>query len=311
MTTPAPTGSRQRQERAIAFGLGADLLLFFPYAAIAVLTGSVSILAEVLRGALMIVTEALGLHTLRRINRGRTGAYEYGLGKTERAVSGAVGAMLVAAAAFVLYRLATKEAGAEPSLLLGMASTALTVLNLLSNVMPMIPLWRASREDPSVTAVTQLRARLAKTVSSLAVVACVAIDAFSDDRGVALVADVVGGLVGAGFMIVIGIGLIREMLPDLLDRALAEPVQMAVNRTLAAFFDDYDELERVRTRRAGSVPHIEITIRFDPARTMGETSEICERMKEALRRSIPAADIVIVALSRGPRMSPATPGPVS
>ncbi len=65
-------------------------------------------------------------------------------------------------------------------------------------------------------------------------------------------------MIVAGFMIVVGVGLLREVLPDLLDRAIAEPMQMHVNRTLAKFFDDYDELIGVRTRRSGNIAHVEI-----------------------------------------------------
>jgi divalent metal cation (Fe/Co/Zn/Cd) transporter len=97
-----------------------------------------------------------------------------------------------------------------------------------------------------------------------------------------------------GFMIVVAVGLLREALPDLLDRAIAEPMQMQVNRTLATFFHDYDELIAVRTRRSGNIAHVEITLGFAPEKRLGDLSEIVARMREHLEQAIPNSDIVIV-----------------
>jgi len=113
------------------------------------------------------------------------------------------------------------------------------------------------------------------------------------------IAEAVGGLVVAGFMISIAAGLLREALPDLLDRAIAEPMQMQVNRTLVEFFHDYDELIEVRTRRSGIIAHVEITLGFAPDKNLGQLSGIIERMQEHLRQAIPNSDIVIVPRATG------------
>src|SRR5262249_60353218 len=104
----------------------------------------------------------------------------------------------------------------------------------------------------------------------------------------------VGWWVVAGFLIVVGVGLLREALPALLDRALTEPMQVQVNRTLAAFFHDYDELISVRTRRSGNIAHVEITLGFPENKTVGEVSRIIAGMQDHLREAIPESDIVIV-----------------
>ncbi|OYW08488.1 MAG: hypothetical protein B7X34_08565, partial [Acidobacteriia bacterium 12-62-4] len=88
---------------------------------------------------------------------------------------------------------------------------------------------------------------------------------------------------------------LRPALPDLLDRSLAEPIQQKVNRALAVFFDDYDALLGVRTRRSGRIAHVEITIGFAPKRTMGEVSHVLARMEDQLKRDIPDIDAVLIA----------------
>ena len=108
------------------------------------------------------------------------------------------------------------------------------------------------------------------------------------------IAETIGSVVVAGFMIVVAVGLLREALPDLLDRAIAETMQLQVTRTLAAFFDDYDELIAVRTRRSGNIAHVEITLGFAPDKNLAELSEIVGRMKDHLEQTIPNSDILIV-----------------
>jgi divalent metal cation (Fe/Co/Zn/Cd) transporter len=145
-----------------------------------------------------------------------------------------------------------------------------------------------------VIVLSHFRTYLAKALGSVITVACVTIHGLSSEPMAGRIAETVGSVVQAGFMIVVAVGLLRDALPDLLDRAIAEPMQMQVNRTLVAFFHDYDEMIRVRTRRSGHIAHVEITLGFAPEKSLGELSEIIERMREHLQQAIPDSDIVIV-----------------
>jgi ferrous-iron efflux pump FieF len=171
------------------------------------------------------------------------------------------------------------------------------VLNLAVNAIPVFPLWRSVRAQPSVIVLSQFRARLAKALGSVVVVACVSIHSLASEPMIGRIADTVGAFLVVGFMIVVAVGLLREALPDLLDRAIAEPMQLQVNRTLAAFFHEYEELISVRTRRSGNVAHVEITLGFAHEKTVGEVSGIIARMGDYLRVAIPNSDIVIVPRS--------------
>ncbi|WP_334176214.1 cation transporter [Pseudoxanthobacter sp.] len=296
------SAAQRGQERAIAVGILLDVLLLAPYTASAIATGSISILAELLRGALLLITEMLGLYTLRRINRGQLGNFDYGLGKTERAISGLVGVLLVAAAGFVIFRLVTPDDAAEAPRTVGVLAMLAVGANFLANAGPLYALWRSARGDLTVTVLAQLQARFAKTIASATVVVCVAIDLFAANRTIGHAADIVGGAIGAAFMIVIGVRLVREALPDLVDRALDESVQMTVTQALARFYHDYDDLDGVRTRRAGNVAHIEIAVRFAPQKTMAEVGRVLDAMAGALKEAIPDADVVVVARpARGPQ----------
>jgi divalent metal cation (Fe/Co/Zn/Cd) transporter len=291
-----PSDTDRLKERAILIALLLDVSVFIPYAFTVWHIGSLAMLAELLRGGLLLIVEGAALVTLRAVHRGQTYFYEFGVGKVERMLSASVGALLVLAAAFVVSKV--MGASEQPLLTPFWASVAimLVIYNLFTNVMPLWPLWHATRSGTSIIVGTQFRARIAKAAASVTVVTCVAIDALSPNRELARLADDVGGLVGAGFMAVVGARMIYEALPDLLDRALAEPLQLKVTAALAASFRHYEQLIGVRTRRSGTVPHVEITVAFDPARTLADVGAVTQAMRRTVRAAIPEADVVVIAV---------------
>ena len=289
-----PTPEQRKQERALLLTIYLDALIIVPYLIIGLAVGSLAIIAEVLRGGLMLLVLGVSLRTLRRSHRGLIAEYEYGIGKLERALSGVVAVLLLLAVGFIVWRAFVMKPERPPSPLLAVLAIVFTCLNLGVNTMPLIPLWRSLRGQASVIVLSHFRARLAKAVGSVIVVACVSIHGLASNPMTGRIAEAVGAVVVAGFMIVIAVGLLREALPDLLDHALAEPMQMHVTRTLAAFFHDYEELITVRTRRSGNIVHVEITLGFAPNKSLGELTGIIARMKEHLQQAIPNSDIVIV-----------------
>ncbi len=295
-----PTAQERLEERAILIAVLLDLSLAVPYTAAAIIISSLSMLSDVLRGVLLLVVAIVSLHTLRQLHRGRITGYEYGIGKLERGIGLVVGALLLMASAFVAYKALTQGGGEPYDDLWAVVAIVMVIYNFLVNVGPIVPLWRANRAGGSMIVQAQLRAHIAKAVASFPVVVCVIIDAVARDPVVARTADSIGGLVGSTFMAVVGISMIRAALPDLLDRALSEPVQMKVNRTLAAFFDSYDALLGMRTRRSGNVAHVEITVGFDPARSMADVSDVLTRMEAHLKQEVPDVDAVLIARALPP-----------
>lgn len=304
-----PNEAERREERAILIAILLDLSLAVPYTVTALIIGSLSMLSDVLRGSLLLVVAIVSWQTLRELHRGKVASYEYGIGKLERGIGLLVGALLIFAAGFIAYQALTAGGGEPKTGFWAVAAIVMVVYNFIVNVGPIIPLWRATKAGGSMIVQAQLRAHIAKAVASFPVVVCVIIDALSSDPYVARIADSIGGIIGAAFMTLVGAQMVRQALPDLLDRSLAEPVQMKVNRVLAAFFDEYDALLGIRTRSSGNVAHVEITVGFDPARTMAEVSDVLARMEARLKTEIPDVDAVLIA--RAHSEDDAAPAPLA
>jgi ferrous-iron efflux pump FieF len=80
----ALTPEQRNREQSVLFAVLADCCMLGLYLAVGILGGSLTIIAEAIRGGLLLVIEAFALHVLRKIHRGQVADYEFGAGKLEQ-----------------------------------------------------------------------------------------------------------------------------------------------------------------------------------------------------------------------------------
>lgn len=298
--TRSLTAAQLARERAIAFALALDVAMLTVYTVAALLAGSLTMTAELIRGALMWLIELFALIVMRRIHRGRTAMFEFGSGRLEQLVNLLIAVGMLGGAAWIGLAAVSGLAGDKPAgAPIGFALAAIaTATNFYVNVLAWDAMRRAARSGGSLIMQGQLQSRIVKLVSSAFVQLSLTISTLSSDSVVIGWADSLGALVVSGFIVHAAVGMIRSDLPDLVDRSVNEDVQAAINRMLVRHFDDYDSLGVVRTRRSGAVVHAEITLGFSADLTMGDVNRRIEAMKASLRQEVSSeADIAIVAVS--------------
>jgi divalent metal cation (Fe/Co/Zn/Cd) transporter len=302
MVTAEPrevTAEQRARERSVAFALALDCGMVFLYTAATIIAGSLTIAAELVRGLLLMGIEFFGLLIMRRIHRGRTAMFEFGSGRLEQLVNLAIAGGLLGGALWIGAGAVRRMAGgADVGTPAGWTLAAIAAaVNLYVNVLAWDAVRRAARGGGSLIMQGQLKARTVKLVSSACVQVSMTIAALSIDGLVIVWADALGALVVCGFIVHAAVGMINSDLPDLVDRAVNDDMQAAINRMLVKHFEDYDRLGRVRTRRAGTVVHAEITLGFHPDLTMADVNRRIEGMKATLRTEISNADVAIVAIA--------------
>lgn len=300
MGTVAGIDATQRQrEYAVAFAVGLDLLVFIPYSYVAVTAMSWAMIAECLRFALLLVVGIVSYLTMRRIHRGRMRHYEYGADKLEEGLSVIIALLLLLTAGLLLWRISGLVPSPKLPPGLAAAAIALVFTNLAINCGQLYSLYRANRHGGSIIVRAQYQARWVKTIASAIVAVPVTISMVADNRELASLADQLGTLVVIVIMVGSGVSMIRQSLPDLLDRALPEELQQAINRVLARHIEDYEQLGEVRTRSAGNVMHVELELFMDPAKSVAEASAVAERMRHALAQELPGVHPVILLHAEG------------
>jgi ferrous-iron efflux pump FieF len=289
------TPAQRQQESALGRAIFLDLLLAMTRIAAAIMSGSLTLLADIPRSALLLLIEIIAFVTLRRANRGKFFAYEYGTGKIERVITVLIAGGLCVAAIFVIGatigRLQHPTVLSTPGLVLAVAYSS---TNLWVNAYFAGKFIRSNAVEHSRILESQIRMRIVKTVVSIVVVlVLVAATCVPDPKGVVLI-DASGAFFVAGYMIYIGTQMLRESLPDLLDRALPEHQQLVIMRTIAQNFDHFDQFREVRSRQSGGCAFINIRLMFEPTMSLRQVNRVCGRVKAQLEEALPGSEVSVL-----------------
>lgn len=288
------TPEKLQRERAVFSAFIYDLFLIGPYFWVALQVGSLTILGEVMRGGLLITVAILSWVTLRKIHRGRTGDYDFGMGKVEQILSLSVAVLLTASMIFIWVKLLAKTAvGDQQAGFVNYVAVGLAFANLCANFLPLIPLYKAMKSGKSVLVKTQFHAKIAKTIGSIVVTLCVALNQLSTNGELALWAERIGVVIVTLVTVHAAYELIRSSLPDLLDRTLPEDLQVKINQVLARHYSDYDALSWCRSRQSGSDIEVHVGLGFAGNLPFGTVARITKAIVDDMESAIPNSRVTV------------------
>ena len=305
-TATQPDAAALRRERSILIACLLDWAMIIPFVLFGLSANSLTMVAEAMRGGMMVSLELVLLVVLRRIHRGRTTEYDYGVGKLEQFANLAIGIAMGACGLWLLFSAVTRWWHPPDQAGLGLVvGTGLALLNLALNALALRGLWLAGRDGTSAIMTVQIRSRVVKLLSSGLVAVAIGVNAAAELLGnapdwLAPLAEALGtGFVGI-VMVQLSVSLWREAVPHLLDRSLDEARQASINRALASHFTDYDAMLGVKSRIAGKQAIIDIALGFEPGRRIGEIQAVADAVSTELQALIPGALVTVtpVALSR-------------
>lgn len=294
-------GKSQTKERTVILSLLCDIGMWIPAIIAVVLSGSVTLFADVMKDGNEILATVFALAILLKIKNGAGVRYDYGMGKFEvftRVMTGVV--MLISL--FIVFVSAFHRIFVPKPLEAAGAYIAIPLM-FVSAIID-IYLWRknyqTSKIDPSPVMEAQWRLRRAKVVSDIVVLLSFILSFALAAYAWSVYIDPALSFVIVGFLLVAGFNEISSSLPDLFDKTLEEGLQIVILRELSAFFDEYHAFYGVRSRRSGGTIYIDIFLGFDPARKMGEVQGTSDRIKASLEEKIPGSIVSIVPTSGQP-----------
>ncbi len=297
------------KERTVFVSLIVDIVLWIPDIAAAILSGSITMFADVLKCGNEILATFFAFLTLRKMNRDKGGAftYDYGMGKFENLTGIITGAVMFVSLALVFFtavhRINVPEHLVAEGAFLGIG---LMALGVCVNTWLWFRNYRLCKQSPSPIMESQWRLFRTKAFSDASVFSALVLSIALHDFWWSLYIDPVASFVIVGFLLQSGYRVIMSSLPDLLDKTLDESLQLVIVRELAVFFNEYTELHSVRSRRSGSRIYIEIHLEFDGDRKMCEVQEVINRIKASLESKIPRSEVAIVPTSRACAVPPRT-----
>ena len=299
------TPAQRQKERALTRGLVLDTGILALLVVSALLSGSVTMLAESLRGALLYSIEAVSLFTMRRSHRGKYIEFEYGIGKIERVITIIIAGGLFVSAIFAFQssidRIIHPSVLATPAMIFAIVVGS---MNMTINFYCTGDFIRSNETEASLILESQVQMRTVKTIASVIVVIVVLIATWLPDPKAAAIVDAIGGFLAVGYMLWIGVGMMRESLPDLMDRALPENEQLLLLRVIAEHFDNFDQFDAIRSRRSGGKAFIDVNLEFDPDMPLREVHRRCEAIRDGIDKLI--QDSIVTVTPRVARMDEAS-----
>ena len=289
------TAAQRARERSLLTAIALDVGITFPQVAVAIWSGSLTMLAELVRAVLLTALEVFVFRVLRQVHRGRLSEYEFGSGKLEQFANMLVGLAMLLGAAWIAVKMFGRVHAPPLQDAAGLwAAAAMGFANLALNAYCFHALWRSGKDGTSIIINGQIQSRLAKLLASTLVACAMLVNAAVTSPAAALAADLAGSALVVVVMAVLGGSLLRKALPHLLDRTIDENGQAAINRVLIRHFDAYDELAHVRARLTGDGALVEIGLRFAGAMPLSAVQRVVDTVSRDVAELIPGVRVTVV-----------------
>jgi cation diffusion facilitator family transporter len=252
------------------------------------LTGSVGLLSDALESLVNLAAAVLALSMLRLAASPPDETHPYGFSKAEYLSAGIEGALIVLAAAGILWAAVPRLIAPQPLDMPGLGLT-LTAVATLINFGAAHLLIRAGKRLQSITLEADGRHLMTDVWTSIGVFAGVAI-AFASDR---YWIDPVVALAVAAHIVWIGISLVRRSVSGLLDAAIAPEHQKEVAKLFTEYARRYGvTFHALRTREAGARQFISFHLLVPDAWTVAQAHRLSEELEARIRAMVPNAGVM-------------------
>ena len=251
------------------------------------LTGSVGLLSDALESVVNLAAALLALSMLRLAASPPDADHPYGFSKAEYFSAGIEGALIVLAAAGIVWA-ALARLVAPQALDMALAGLTLTVLASGINLAVAMVLLRAGREHHSITLEADGRHLLTDVWTSAGVIVGVAL-VFATGW---LRLDPLVAIAVALYILWTGFGLMRRSVRGLLDPAISAEDQKEVAKLIAEYSRRHGvSFHALRTRQAGARRFVSFHLLVPDDWTVARAHQLSEEIEARMRSMVPNAAI--------------------
>jgi len=250
------------------------------------LTGSVGLLSDALESFVNLGAATVTLAMLTVAARPPDEAYAYGYSKAEYFASGLEGSLILVAAVVIGYAAVQRLFAPQPIERIGLGLGVSVVASAINFGVARV-LARAGRHYRSIALEADAEHLMTDVWTSAGVV-----------TGVALVGltgwlwlDPLIALGVAAHIVWIGVGIVRRSAVGLLDRALPEIEQRAIDAVLDGFRADGIQFHALRTRAAAGRSFVSMHVLVPGAWSVQRGHDVLEEIEERVRKAVPGASV--------------------
>ena len=284
MTAPGAASSDERVDlRKFAWlSIAAAILTIALKTGAWAMTDSVGLLSDAAESTVNLVAAVVALIALTVAARPATERFLYGRAKAEYFSAAIEGLMIFAAAAVIMVTAVERFINPRPLENLGIGLLIVVIASLLNGGVALV-LLRAGAEHNSITLRADGTHLMTDVVTSAGVLLGVGLVALTGwERLDALVAFAVGVNI-----VITGIGLLRESLSGLLDKALPDEDHEIITEVLRRRTDGTVTFHGLQTREAGRQKYMNVHVLVPDAWTVKRGHDYIEGLEDELRDLLP------------------------
>lgn len=281
------------RERLVLIAVGTTFLSLVPTAFVAFISTSTTLLADLLRCVGEFFAILVSWIVLRRMSAGDSKRFNYGYGKLEQ-----LGGIAVAAALFLTF-LVSLFSGIRGIISPQQVENAqlgflFAILSVMGNGFMWGMNYITNTKQPSPIAECQWRLFRAKTCATLVVMISLATAMYASNSFLKLYMDPIGTIALSVFMLWQAYTLSSASVPDLIDYAIEESLQGALDTIIEEHRHLYVRVEQVRSRRNPQKVFIELFLSFEPQLPFHEVHRRVMTIKRAIEGRFPRSDVVVI-----------------
>jgi len=274
--------------RASAIAVAANILLILLKVVVGVLGGSISIIAQAIDSLLDLLASLITFFSLRFASKPPDREHPFGHGKAESISGVAQGALIFAAAAFILYqsvtRMMSSAAVGYVTAGIGVMAACIVVDIILSRY-----LARVARETDSVA----LEAYARNITTDIYTMSGVLIGLVVVHLTGLNILDPIIAIAVALLILKTAYGVLKKSFPQLVDVKLPEEEERIIEKCVQRYTGEIVGYHKLRTRKAGSDRLIELHVVVSADISVEKAHEICDRLEDDIKSRLSNANVTI------------------
>jgi cation diffusion facilitator family transporter len=285
---PVPSFFRDRASRAAVIPVISNSVVLVLKLVVGLITGSIAILSDAVDSAEDIGASSFDLWSVRLSAKPADLEHPYGHGKAEGVAAAAEAILIGLGGLFIFYQALHRLLSGEAKIDVGLGIIAMAVTAAV-NLVVAFYVSRAAKATGSVALAAGSRHLLTNLAQAAAVIVALALVGLTGKREF----DAAIALILSGFLVFsafrIGVGAMRQIM----DVRLPVEEEDRILETILRYGDDVRGFHKLRTRRSGRQRYVELHLLVDPAKSVREMHDICDRIEKEIVETMPGAEVTI------------------
>lgn len=278
------------KSKTAVFSLSITVLLAALKIGVALISGSVSIIAEAINNSSDLITSLVTLLAVKISDRPADESHPYGHGKIE-----SLSALVTVGFLFAIYLSVIREAIgrlSEPRPIEnGLLSLIVVAFGIVINVVRVTVLTRAAKQYRSQALAAEALNFRTDMLSSSIVLVAVTLAVVGSANPLLARADAIGAMVVSGVVLVFAVRLGKQAVDTLLDHApqeLTTRIQQAASRV-----DGVVDVSAIRAREVGAQVFVDLTASVSRAMSVEGSHDVATQIEQRVRENAPDADVLV------------------